>query len=462
MHYEVGAQSKRGVREENQDRITRFSTPLGDVVAIADGMGGHEGGALAARLVVGAIQKSLESVPRDAAPEAALQAAVAAANEAVYQRSREDQGGLRNMGSTLVMSLLTPSAEGLTLRVAHVGDSRAYFIRERELQQITRDHSVLEELIEMGVPAEEAAAKPHRDQLTHALGPKPRVEARISEPIAMLSGDQVLMCSDGLYSFLEPETIVKVLSGPGAVSEKAKTLIQMALAAGGNDNVSVQIIECSDYPPDRATMKIPTLIWPEQRSEPAPPSRGAGRGSALWVWIGVAALLAAALGAWGWGAFGGAGRGETGESPQTSALPPEEAPLAASVAPPPASPEPAVSAPQPSDPGRTECSISIDCRGDCAEWKNAGWWSDLESAFTAFHSSSAGGLELGLPVPMPYPLPRSASFLVYEPLPGYTEARKRVDDILRHHRVQPEWAETRPALAIAQRGCEIEILTPSR
>ncbi len=265
--FRVGARSVQGAREENQDRMTRFSSAFGEVLAVADGMGGHKGGALAAETVVASIQSSFRAASPQISIEQVLRQVVAAANEAVHQRSQQGDPTLREMGSTLVMALLEPGDGELTLRLAHVGDSRAYLLRDGVLQQVTRDHSVLEELLGMGVSAAEANAKPNRNHLTRAIGPRTQVEAELGEPLPLRPGDRVLLCSDGLHGFVDAGVMQSILSSREAPVEIAEALVRAALDAGSDDNVSVQILDFSPEKPGRQTVKIPALDF----SEPRPP-----------------------------------------------------------------------------------------------------------------------------------------------------------------------------------------------
>ena len=182
------------VRDHNEDSLT-VVPPL---FAVADGMGGHEAGEVASELTI----KTLEQLA-PAHPDAqALERAVEAANLNVLQAP--SQGiGREGMGTTLTAAMI----EGERLLIAQVGDSRAYLLHQGELQQLTRDHSLMMDLIEAGqITPEEARVHPNRSVITRAIGSDPHMKPDIYE-LNISAGDRLLLCSDGLSTMLEDDEI---------------------------------------------------------------------------------------------------------------------------------------------------------------------------------------------------------------------------------------------------------------
>jgi len=137
----IGANFNQGkVRAENQDRIGRFHSSFGQVFIVADGMGGHEGGATAAQMLIDGLERHLRQVPPDTPPEGALQTAASRANAEIYQRANAGDPKTAQMGATSVLALV----RGNQVTIAHAGDSRAYLLRGGELSRLTRDHTVVQ------------------------------------------------------------------------------------------------------------------------------------------------------------------------------------------------------------------------------------------------------------------------------------------------------------------------------
>lgn len=204
------------------------------LAAVADGIGGWQGGQEASRLAISVIDRTLgESVP----DLAALVGAVAAANRAVYESGIQNPD-LAGMGTTLTVGAIS----GVHLFVAHVGDSRAYRVTHGGLEQLTHDHSMAAEMERSGtLSPEEAAHHPQRHILTRAIGPYDQVTIDVwDRPWA--EGDRLLLCSDGLFKAVSESRLneqLQELNGQAAVD----ALIQMALDEGGTDNVTVVLVE---------------------------------------------------------------------------------------------------------------------------------------------------------------------------------------------------------------------------
>jgi serine/threonine protein phosphatase PrpC len=218
------------LRENNEDVIVSSDR----LALVADGMGGHPGGEIAANVVAGVIPASFTGQSVDE-----LKAAIRAANWAIRDRAVA-QSGLQGMGTTIcAVGLLTNGQ----LALVNVGDSRAYLWHEGELNQLTRDHSVTAELIERGeLLEEEAATHPHYGVLTRALGVGPDVEID-NATLAVDKGDRIVVCSDGLFNELSGEEIASTMAGGGDVDAIVDSLIERAITHGGRDNVSVVVAE---------------------------------------------------------------------------------------------------------------------------------------------------------------------------------------------------------------------------
>jgi len=216
-------------RRSNEDRFI-VAPPL---FAVCDGMGGAEAGEVAAGLAV-------ETLAARFAAGEGIVAAARAANAAVYARAserREESG----MGTTLT-ALVVDEDQG---HFAHVGDSRAYRLRDGVLEQLSADHSLVGEMVREGrLTPEEAAAHPHRSVLSRALGTEAEVEIdRFS--VDLRSGDVLLLCSDGLTSEVSDDEIREML-GAATPAEAARALVDAARAAGGHDNVTVVVIRIEE------------------------------------------------------------------------------------------------------------------------------------------------------------------------------------------------------------------------
>ena len=202
--------------------------------AVCDGMGGARAGEVASQMAC----LGLVGVNPESAGEDELRHAVAGANKAIVQRSATE-GELLGMGTTLTAALVKDS----TLILAHVGDSRAYLFREGELTQLTSDHSWVGEMIRRGeITAEEAATHPHRSVITRALGTDLEVDPEVVE-VQLSPGDRVIVCSDGLTSMVDDKGIAQVLKRDREPQAAAQALVDAALANGGEDNVTVVVVD---------------------------------------------------------------------------------------------------------------------------------------------------------------------------------------------------------------------------
>jgi protein phosphatase len=218
------------VRDNNQDRA-HFG---GYVAAVADGMGGHQGGEMAASI---AIKEFLE-LDEPIGP-GGLVGIVEEANRAVFERAADPD--LRGMGTTLVAMTLRPEDEAIS--VVNVGDSRAYFLRGTDFKQLTLDHSLVEDLVRQNrLTPEEALTHPQRNILTRALGIASEVEVDRFLHEAEI-GDRYLLCSDGLFNEVTEEEITRILLEFKEPNIAADTLVNAALAGAARDNVTVAVVD---------------------------------------------------------------------------------------------------------------------------------------------------------------------------------------------------------------------------
>ncbi len=226
------------VRTTNQD--VALEEP--GLFAVADGMGGHAGGEVAARLAVDSLRAAFQSAPT----VEGLRRAVAEANRAVW-RQGQSQSGLRGMGTTLTVTALVEDPGGRqVIALANVGDSRAYVYSRGQVIQVTADHSLAEEKVRQGQLTEaEAAVHPHRHVLTRALGVSSDVDVDLWE-LHLHDGDRILLCSDGLTNEVGDERIGEVLGSVQDPSDAAKGLVKAALDHGGSDNVTCVVVDVDD------------------------------------------------------------------------------------------------------------------------------------------------------------------------------------------------------------------------
>ena len=238
------------VRENNQDSIEWFLSPDEEVglAVLADGVGGYAGGEVASRLAVehahGLIsRKAQDDVKAWRAGRGRMVwrmiDAVDEANRAIFD-VRKKNPELSRMGTTLVMTMLHDDQVG----IAHVGDSRCYLFRDGQLQQLTQDHSMAQELRNSGgLPT--SASVPYQNILTKTLGIDACVEPDVQVKDSRV-GDIYLLCSDGLTNNLSDENIITILAGEEGLAQSVSKLVDAANDAGGSDNISVLLVERTD------------------------------------------------------------------------------------------------------------------------------------------------------------------------------------------------------------------------
>ena len=223
-------------RTTNEDSL--FCAP--PYFAVADGMGGAKAGEVASGLAVKVLQEEGREDSGESA-EAQLTRIAHEANKRIFELSTDDESR-RGMGTTLTAAKLADGAVSL----AHVGDSRAYRLRDGTLEQLTKDHSLVAELERSGqISAEAAEHHPQRSIITRALGPEPDVEVD-TYTVPGRPGDVFLLCSDGLTSMVSDDEVASILRGVDRLEEAAETLVRAANQSGGKDNITVVLFRLEE------------------------------------------------------------------------------------------------------------------------------------------------------------------------------------------------------------------------
>lgn len=228
-------------RELNEDYIYTSGQPIGalpNLFIVADGMGGHKAGDYASMHTVDRFVEVIRELGEEHGVQDAINEAVTAANAYIYQRSRENSN-LSGMGTTLVLA----SCIGNEAIVANIGDSRLYLVNDDAMTQITRDHSLVEEMVTLGgIDREMARNHPDKNIITRAVGVKEKVAADFFE-VDLTKGDKLLLCSDGLTNMLRDEEIYQIIQNNKELEQAAKALVDAANENGGHDNIAVVLVE---------------------------------------------------------------------------------------------------------------------------------------------------------------------------------------------------------------------------
>jgi serine/threonine protein phosphatase PrpC len=284
------------------------------VFAVADGIGGAQAGELASSLAAGALRDGSDGADGDGAGR--VDSLVQEANRRVYQRQAGDSS-VSGMGTTMTAALF----EGDRVWIGHVGDSRAYLVRNDRLEQLTEDHSLVAELVRTGkLSPEEAQTHPQRSVVTRALGTDPDVEVD-TFPVEAQPGDLFLLCSDGLTTMVDDAAILEeIRNNRSDLRAAAKALVRAANAGGGEDNITVVFFEIvGDDDHTQRTVSLPPpqeaidadeedtldeldrvpVVGVAEEPESAPKERHPGRRLLLASLAVVVVLLAFGSGAWG-------------------------------------------------------------------------------------------------------------------------------------------------------------------
>ncbi|MDY5113323.1 MULTISPECIES: Stp1/IreP family PP2C-type Ser/Thr phosphatase [unclassified Bilifractor] len=227
-------------RHMNQDFIFTSEESVGNLpnlFVVADGMGGHNAGDFASRYGVSVL---VETVRKDKNfnPVKVMRNAIEAANREVFSQSRNDPS-MAGMGTTMVVCTVV----GGYAYIANVGDSRLYLAGSDSMTQITQDHSLIAEMVRLGeLTPEEGRNHPDKNIITRAVGTNEDVKIDFFD-VKLDTGDQILMCSDGLSNMVEDQRIFEILKGEDTEADKAQVLVDEANANGGRDNIAVIVVE---------------------------------------------------------------------------------------------------------------------------------------------------------------------------------------------------------------------------
>ncbi len=254
-------------RTENQDAFGELSTPDIDFWFVCDGLGGHKGGSTASTLGVDTLIEVLAAHPELPIPDR-MTRAIEEANTRIGTMASQRRE-LRGMGTTVVM-LAVDKVQQLAW-FAHVGDSRGYLLRGAELRQLTRDHTMVQRLVDDGIiPPEAAANHPNSNVISRSLGGREDVEVElIAEPVALQGGDTFLLCSDGLYGPVSDPVIARLMADLEP-SEASSQAIDRANEGGGSDNITVVVVRWGEPVAHPEEIAIIKPARPERPVRPAP------------------------------------------------------------------------------------------------------------------------------------------------------------------------------------------------
>lgn len=226
-------------REINQDYVFATDETIGNLpnlLVVADGMGGHRAGDFASKFTVEVLAEEVQN-SKETHPEAIIGNAIQAANERLLAEAEKDNR-LEGMGTTLVAATIMDHV----LYFANVGDSRLYLIN-KEIRQLSKDHSMVEEMVRLGgLTEEEAKHHPDKNIITRAIGVKQKVEPDFFE-YRLKGGDTILMCSDGLTNMVDDDEIFQIVKSARDIVEAVESLIQRANENGGSDNIGVVLAQ---------------------------------------------------------------------------------------------------------------------------------------------------------------------------------------------------------------------------
>ena len=257
-------------KQVNEDSSIQKETALGLLAVVCDGMGGHAGGKEASELAIATIVAIVEAAPPATAPAVALKRAIEEANARIWSMPTAEAG--YRPGSTVVAVLVHENGA----EVAHVGDSRLYLVHAGAISQVTRDHSMVQEMVDRNlIRAEDAAKHPDANKILRALGIAKEVEVDLRpEPLAYVTGDVLVLCSDGLSDLVEPAEILQI-AGSHPPAQAAGQLVDLANARGGHDNITAMVMRMKSSAQVReAPTLMKTIPLTAHAAPPADPSGG--------------------------------------------------------------------------------------------------------------------------------------------------------------------------------------------
>jgi protein phosphatase len=260
-------------RDINEDRYAVIDSPVGRAWVVCDGMGGALGGELAAQLAIDAIRRKLEAANSSNIAEL-LSVSIEEANRVIVLRRQNP--AFSAMGTTVVAALI----QGDQISLTHAGDSRAYLVRGPQIQQLTVDHTYVQELVERGaIGADEALSHPQAHVLTKCLGAEPRLDLQtqqywIWDTPPGEEEDKLVLCSDGLYSLVPDQEIAQMVTR-NAPQESCMQLVDLAKKRGGFDNITVTILPLGgqlreESPPPKVTARVKPTASSASLKQPKP------------------------------------------------------------------------------------------------------------------------------------------------------------------------------------------------
>lgn len=234
----IGALSDIGnIRKINEDFIGYHVDNIKQIYIVADGMGGHNGGDIASKSVVENTIRFINEAEDLEEPRELLRRAISYSNKVIYSISNSEQG-LKGMGTTITAALIISNY----IYIANVGDSSCFVIKNNNIHKVTKDHSLVQELIDEGSITEEQARKhPNKNIITRAVGTTPEVMVDIFQ-MSLDDVEKIILCTDGLTNEVTPHEI-SICIGENDNEAACKELIHMAKSRGGRDNISVMIFE---------------------------------------------------------------------------------------------------------------------------------------------------------------------------------------------------------------------------
>lgn len=255
MNYEISSLTDPGLTRDNNEDAVAFDPATG-LCILADGMGGYNAGEIASGMAAAFIKSEMGRWLFQAGKDAnakevrrAMEICVENANHSIFNAANSNPQ-YTGMGTTLVVGAF----QGGRLILGHIGDSRCYRLRGQELQQITKDHSLLQEQLDAGlITPEQAATSMNKNLVTRALGVEDTVMLEVNEHRVEV-GDLYMMCSDGLSDMVADAGICAILARPGTLQQKATELVAAANEAGGRDNISVVLSYAKEDPAKRGLL----------------------------------------------------------------------------------------------------------------------------------------------------------------------------------------------------------------
>lgn len=226
-------------RKENEDYYGSFNIQDLEIFIVSDGMGGYKGGLAASHIVVDSVREYFEQkYKKNENIIQHIKLALEQADLRVKQKADEDIE-LKNMGATVVLLIIRDDKA----YIAHIGDSRAYIIRDKKINKITKDHSLVQQMVDGGIITEEQAKNhPKRNIITHSLGHGGKSDVEIQEPLQLFKDDILILCTDGLTGHVEDFEIQNITLENEPITAVHK-LIDLANDRGGKDNITVQIVK---------------------------------------------------------------------------------------------------------------------------------------------------------------------------------------------------------------------------